>query len=59
MEVKVVLLTGGSSGIGAATARLLADAGMKVYAASRRGTIDRPQKPSWPALSRPKEGWTP
>lgn len=43
MEVKVVLLTGGSSGIGAATAHLLADAGMKVYAASRRGTIDRPQ----------------
>ncbi len=43
MEVKVVLLSGGSSGIGAATAHLLADAGMKVYAASRRGTIDRPQ----------------
>lgn len=43
MEVKVVLLTGGSSGIGAATAHLLADAGMKVYAGSRRGTIDRPQ----------------
>ena len=36
MEVKVVLLTGGSSGIGAATAHLLADAGMKIYAASRR-----------------------
>ena len=43
MEVKVVLLTGGSSGIGAATAHLLADAGMKVYAGSRRGTIDRSQ----------------
>ena len=43
MEVKVVLLTGGSSGIGAATAHLLADAGMKVYAGSRRGTIDQPQ----------------
>ncbi len=43
MEVKVVLLTGGSSGIGAATAHLLASAGMKVYAGSRRGTIDRPQ----------------
>ena len=43
MEVKVVLLTGGSSGIGAATAHILADAGMKVYAASRRGTLDRPQ----------------
>ena len=44
MEVKVVLLTGGSSGIGAATAHLLADAGMTVYAGSRRGTIDRPQE---------------
>ena len=44
MEVKVVLLTGGSSGIGAATAHLLASAGMKVYAGSRRGTIDRPQE---------------
>lgn len=37
-ECKVVLLTGGSSGIGAETARLLAAAGMTVYAASRRGT---------------------
>ena len=44
MEVKVVLLTGGSSGIGAATAHLLANAGMKVYAGSRRGTIDTPQE---------------
>jgi NAD(P)-dependent dehydrogenase (short-subunit alcohol dehydrogenase family) len=44
MEVKVVLLTGGSSGIGAATAHLLAKAGMKVYAGSRRGTIDTPQE---------------
>ena len=34
MEVKVALVTGGSSGIGAATARLLADAGVKVYAGS-------------------------
>jgi NAD(P)-dependent dehydrogenase (short-subunit alcohol dehydrogenase family) len=44
MKVKVVLLTGGSSGIGAATAHLLASAGMKVYAGSRRGTIDIPQE---------------
>lgn len=36
-EVKVVLLTGGSSGIGAAAARILCDAGMTVYAASRSG----------------------
>ena len=42
-KVKVVLLTGGSSGIGAATAHLLAQAGFTVYAGSRRGTIDRPQ----------------
>ena len=40
MEVKVALVTGGSSGIGAATARLLAQAGMKVYAGSRRGTFE-------------------
>ena len=45
-KVKVVLVTGGSSGIGAATARLLALSGMKVYAGSRRGTLV--QKPSWP-----------
>ena len=36
-EVKVVLLTGGSSGIGAAAAKLLCEAGMTVYAASRSG----------------------
>lgn len=42
MEVKVVLLTGGSSGIGAATARLLAEAGITVYAGSRRGTVEHP-----------------
>ena len=37
MKVKVVLLTGGSSGIGAATASLLAAKDIKVYAASRSG----------------------
>ena len=42
MEVKVVLLTGGSSGIGAATARLLAESGITVYAGSRRGTVEHP-----------------
>lgn len=40
MEVKVALVTGGSSGIGAATARMLAGAGIKVYAGSRRGTFE-------------------
>ncbi len=39
-RVKIVLITGGSSGIGAATAKLLASEGMTVYAASRRGTSD-------------------
>ena len=34
-----MLLTGGSSGIGAATAILLAKNGIKVYAGSRRGTV--------------------
>jgi len=37
--MEVVLITGGSSGIGAATSKILADAGMKVYAGSRRGTV--------------------
>ena len=36
-NVRTVLVTGGSSGIGAATARLLCDAGFVVYAASRSG----------------------
>lgn len=36
-NVKTVLVTGGSGGIGAATAQLLCDAGMTVYAASRSG----------------------
>ena len=39
MKVNVVLVTGGSSGIGAATALMLARSGMKVYAGSRRGTV--------------------
>ena len=34
---EIVLLTGGSSGIGAAAARMLAEAGMTVYPASRSG----------------------
>lgn len=37
---QVVLITGGSSGIGAATAALLAREGATVYAASRRGTSE-------------------
>ena len=41
-KVQVVLVTGGSSGIGAATASVLAQAGMKVYAGSRRGTVENP-----------------
>lgn len=39
--VRIVLLTGGSSGIGAETARMLSLAGMKVYAGSRRGTVSK------------------
>ena len=41
-SVKIVLLTGGSSGIGAATASILSEAGMKVYAGSRRGIAGKP-----------------
>ena len=40
--MEIVLITGGSSGIGAATAKILADSGMKVYAGSRRGTTLEP-----------------
>lgn len=36
---RVALITGASSGIGAETARLFANAGYTVYAASRRGTL--------------------
>lgn len=39
MTNQVVLLTGGSSGIGAATAHLLCRSGMTVYAASRSGAM--------------------
>ena len=40
----IVLLTGGSSGIGAAASRLLSEAGMKVFAGSRRGTVETPME---------------
>ena len=43
-KVQIVLLTGGSSGIGAATARLLAENGMTVYSGSRRGTAGEPRE---------------
>ncbi|WP_029147932.1 oxidoreductase [Methylophilus sp. 5] len=37
MHSKVAIVTGASSGIGAATAEMLADAGYKVYGTSRKG----------------------
>lgn len=37
MESKIAIVTGASSGIGAATAELLADSGYKVYGTSRKG----------------------
>jgi len=39
-SVRTALVTGGSSGIGAATAKVLSEAGIKVYAGSRRGTVE-------------------
>lgn len=41
MEVKVVLITGASAGIGYEAALQLMDKGVKVYAASRRGGISQ------------------
>ena len=56
-QVSVALLTGGSSGIGAATARLLAESGITVYAGSRRGTVEKPppgsSRSSWMSTTRP------
>ena len=46
---KIVLLTGGSSGIGRCAARRLADAGCRVYELSRR---DSGRQASPPALRR-------
>ena len=40
-----ILVTGGSSGIGAAVCSMLADDGMTVYAASRSGRSPRPDAP--------------
>jgi len=40
MEIKVVLLTGGSTGIGLELARLLIQKGVKVYSASRRLAVN-------------------
>ena len=44
MSDKVVLLTGGTSGIGLATVRALAEKGARVYELSRRETADIPAR---------------
>jgi len=41
METKVVLITGASAGIGLATATMMMNKGVRVYAASRRGGISQ------------------
>lgn len=41
METKVVLITGASTGIGLSAAEQLMNRGVKVYAASRRGGVDK------------------
>jgi 3-oxoacyl-[acyl-carrier protein] reductase len=46
---KVALVTGGSRGIGAATARRLADAGAAVALTCRASTRGRPGRDAWPA----------
>jgi short-subunit dehydrogenase len=47
---KIVLITGASSGIGAATAMLLAQKGFKVYGTSRKITSDRPENQKFQML---------
>ena len=41
-ELGVAIVTGASSGIGAATAELLANSGYKVYGTSRKGGASQP-----------------
>lgn len=45
VQCRTILVTGGSSGIGAAACIMLSEAGMTVYAASRSGRSPRPEDP--------------
>ena len=51
---KVAIITGGAGGIGAAAAKLFADAGARVLLVDRNASVL--QLP-WPQMAPPRQGW--